>query len=218
MEDTTIEDVLKTFDNFYAKKDYANALLTLQNNENKISPELLNYNLSTVYAQTGSWPLARFHLLNAQALGFSGEQVWQNLKVVESKLDIEKLEKPLTVTDFMVRAGLFASGGPLTSIGLLMLLLGLLLIKKAPTIRKTLQVALLVSFPVGMDLWIRSWPRAIVIESQSIMEGPSAIFKGSGEVVPGILIIGPKTGNWRRVIYPSRFSGWIMNKGLKELE
>ena len=63
LEDTTIADVLKTFEDYYTKKDYLNALLVLQKGGKEISPKVKHYNLGTVYAKMQNWPMARYHFL-----------------------------------------------------------------------------------------------------------------------------------------------------------
>src|SRR5665647_2086831 len=65
LEDTTIADVLKTFEDYYTKKDYLNALLVLQKGGKEISPKVKHYNLGTVYAKMQNWPMARYHFLLA---------------------------------------------------------------------------------------------------------------------------------------------------------
>lgn len=218
MEDTTIEDVLKTFQDFYVKKDYDNALLTLQKEGDELSPGLLHYNLGTVYAKKGDYPMARYHLLEAERQGFSGNDLYQNLNLVENKLEIAKLEEPQSVTDQLVRVGDLAANGILTSLSLLILIFGLLSLKKQRSWGRVTAFLALFLIPLAMNWWIRSWPKAINIEEQEILEGPSAIFSPIGELPAGVLVITEDKGDWSKIIYPTRYSGWIKSKRLQKLE
>jgi hypothetical protein len=218
LEDTTIEDVLKTFEDFYIQKDYGNALLTLKKYGQEIPPGLLNYNLGIVYGKIDNWPMARFHFLQSERAGFWSDGLTQNLLLAEQKLEIGKLEKPLSTSDILVKSALFVSNGLLTSLSFMMLLAGLMLLKKKPSVLKSLVIATLVALPVVLNFWINSWPKAVVTESQVIIEGPSQIFTPLGELNPGVMVIVRQEGEWLKIIYPSRFSGWIKNKGLMKLE
>lgn len=218
MEDTTIEDVLKTFQDFYVKKDYDNALLTLQKEGEQLSPGLYHYNLGTVYAKKGDFPMARYHLLQSEKHGFSGSDLYQNLNLVETELEIGKLEEPVSATDQLVRVADFVSDGILTSLSLLILIFGLLSLKKQRSWGKIVIFLVLFLIPLSMNWWINSWPRAINIEEQEILEGPSAIFSPTGELPAGVMVIAEDNGVWSKIIYPTRYSGWTKSKRLKKLE
>lgn len=217
MEDTTIEDILKTFENFYVQKDYENALLTLQKHEKNLPDDFFNFNLGTVYLKMENWPLARFHLLKASESGFRGQGLSQNLFMAESKLHINQIEKPLNATDFLIKGAFIISGELLTTFSLVILFAGMLILKKKASLARVLILGTLVMLPIGVNFWIKSWPKSIVIESQPIFDGPSGIFRSVGELSSGTLILTWKNGDWYKVIYPSRFQGWITKKGLKEL-
>ena len=218
MEDTTIEDVLKTFEDYYANKDYEQALLTLKTHGEAFAPEVLHYNLGTVYAQMENLPLARFHLLMAQDLRLTNDVVQQNLNIVEEKLDIKKLEIATSVQDHFVQISSTLSGGVLNSLSLVLLIIGILMLKQKRTALRMLVFILMVGLPWAYNFWVRSWPRAIVLESQEVREGPSQIFSPVAELPAGVLVIFEEHGNWRKITYPNRFRGWIKPQSIKELE
>lgn len=217
MEDTTIEDLLQTVEKFYAQKDYANALKTLESGKGKISQGLWHYNMGTVYGKLGDWPMARYHLLEALEDGYSDQPVLINKSLVEEKLGVVKLEKPLSVIDHAVNAGLGASHGILTSVSLLLLIFGLVIYFKKSSFKLFICLLLFSSSALLLNWWITSWNKSVVITAQSIHEGPSSIFGSRSELPPGIFIVTKKNGEWLKIIYPSRFQGWIKNAGLKEL-
>lgn len=218
MEDTTIEDVLKTFEGHYAQKDYSGALEFLQKNQKDISPGLWHYNLGTVYAKMENFPMARLHLLLAEKNGFKGKEVDQNISFVEEKLEIHRLEKPISVNDYFVKAGLFLSEGILTTITLLVLFVGLWVLKKKRSILRVVSFLISVIFLLGINLWMNTWRKALLVSPQILYSGPSVIFESRGEIPAGIMVMTKGNSNWLEIIYPSRFQGWIKNGDLKNLE
>lgn len=217
MEDTTIEPSFQTFEDFYAKKDYANALISIQKLKKVVPPANWHYNIGTVYAKLENLPMARFHLLQAEALGFAGSEASQNLDLVEAKLEITKLEKPLNTIDYGVKAGLILQRGLLTSFSLLIILTGLIVLKKKPSFLKVTGLSLIALLPLALNWWINSWPFAVVQKNVELQEGPSAIFGSLGEVPGGVRVLYKNEGEWSQIIYPTRFNGWIKSNELKDL-
>jgi len=218
MEDTTIENALKTFEDFYLKKDYPNALLTLEKNQQEMDLGSWHYNMGTVLGEMNNWPLARFHFILAEASGLHSEKLNQNQQLVEDKLEVHRLEKPLDTSDYLIKAGMIASDGPLVSLGFLFLAVGLWILKKRPTLKSAALFVVAVATPLMLDLWIDSWPRKIVIKTKAIYEGPSALFVTRGELPQGLMILTNTKGDWEKIIFPSRFSGWVKSDSLKRLE
>jgi hypothetical protein len=218
LEDTTIEDVLKTVEALYAQKDYQKALETLTANKGIISEGVWHYNVGTVYGKLENWPMARYHLLMAEWEGLSSQEAIANKKFVEEKLDTPKLERPLSPSDFFVKGGIESSHGILTTVSLVIVVIGLLISWKRKSL-KILSSSVIVSLMfVGLNFWIQSWDKLIVTNSQIIKDGPSEIFAAKDEIPVGLMIVGTKKGEWVEIVYPSRFQGWIKFTGLKELE
>lgn len=218
MEDTTIEDVLKTIETLYAQKDFQKALKTLELNQGKISPGLWHYNVGTIYGKLENWPLARFHFLMAENEGLQTKEVILNRTIAEEKLEVLRLEKPLSTKDYFFKAGLEATSGIFTTISLILILIGLITFWKKSSI-KALSICLVFAFGImGLNYWVESWDKALVVETQSLQDGPSTIFGDRGEIPPGVLLITHKKGDWLQVMYPSRYEGWLKNVGLKELK
>jgi hypothetical protein len=218
LEDTTIENALKTFEDLYLKKDYPNAILTLEKNQHEINAGLWHYNMGIALGQMNNWPMARFHFILAEASGVHSQELFQNLKLVEDKLDTVRLEQPLSTSDYIIKTGIIASDGPLLSLGFLFLVVGLWFLKKKPSLKSALLFVLAVASPLMLDLWIDSWTRKIVITTTQIYEGPSALFGVKGELPQGLMVMTNTKGEWENIIFPSRFSGWIKSDGLKRLE
>ncbi len=218
MEDTTIEDVLKTFESFYLKKDYQNALLTLQKHKNEMPAGLWNYNMGTVMAQEQRLSEARYHFLKASKNGFESKELSQNQELVEEKLEITRLEKPQSTQDYLIKGSLIAEDGLLTTLSLIILVLGLWILRRRADFKKISFFLVLVLAPIALNFWISSWSKAVVKTPQPLNDGPSVIFGNVGEIPAGVLVITRKEGDWQQILYPSRFQGWVKNNGLLELE
>lgn len=218
MEDTTIEDMLKTAEAQYIQQDYAGALKTLTENQTKISSGIWHYNVGTVYGAMKDYPLARYHLMQADRDGFSTKESRQNLELVENQLEISRLEKPLSPGDYMVKGSLVAAEGILTAIGLLILVVGLLGLRKQQSFKAFGALIGVVVLIFGLNWWIKSWPLSIVIKNIEIYEGPSTIFNSRDELPAGVMVLTTEKNGWKKIIYPSRFNGWIKVDDLKELK
>ena len=209
---------MKTFEGFYLKKDYVNALKTLEGQQKDIDLGLWHYNMGTVLAEMNNWPMARFHFLLAEKSGLNNKQLNQNLLLVEEKLDLTRLEKPLSTSDYLLKASFVAADGPLVTLGFLILAVGLYFLKKKPSLKSAAIFVVAVFTPLMLDLWIDAWPRQIVTSNKVIYEGPSALFGPLGELPQGVMILSNKKDGWEEIIYPSRFAGWIKPEDLKSLE
>jgi hypothetical protein len=70
----------------------------------------------------------------------------------------------------------------------------------------------------GATYWVKSWDRGIVLIPRPIKEGPSVIFSSNQELPVGIMVVTKREGDWLKVIYPTRFEGWIHSTHIKELK
>jgi len=218
LEDTTIADVLKTFETYYAQKDYVSALETLQKSKSEVPSMLWHYNMGTVLAKLENWPEARFHFLLAEKMGVSHKDLSLNKKIVESKLEINRIEKPISVTDYAVKGAQIASQGWLTSLSLVCLIVGLIKLKRGASLKGLALFLFLVLAPLMLNFWIKSWPISVITKALVIREGPSVIFPEKGELPVGVLVMTKEAGDWCEIYYPSRFQGWIKKNDLKVLE
>lgn len=217
LEDKSIEDVLKTVEATYARKDYPGALKILEENQAKLSSGVWHYNMGTVLGKLENYPLARFHFLKAEDEGFHSQEVAANKSLVEERLDVAKYEKPLTTSDYLVRSGMFLSEGLFTTITLLLVLVAVWSIWKKASWKafgSLMSIALII---FGINLWVHQWDKRIALSPVGVQDGPSAIFQAKGELPSGLVVITEKKGNWLKIIYPSRFEGWVKEGSLKEL-
>ncbi len=218
MEDTTIEDVLKTVEALHAQKDYKSAIHKLETNQSKISPGVWHYNMGSVHGKLENWSLSRFHFLMAELNGYSTKELMMNKKLVESKLSIEKYEKPISTTDYLIKGSLIASQGILTMVSFLIILFAIYRARKVSELKSLALTTLFAGFILVLNFWILSWTKVVVFSPQMVREGPSVIFRETTEVPAGIMLVISKEGEWSKIIYPSRFEGWTQGKNFRELK
>ena len=218
MEDTTIEDVLKTVEKLYSEKDYSGALKLLEKSSKKMGEGLWHYNMGSVLGKLEKFPEARYHLLMSERHGFSSQELNLNQELVETKLGVTKLESPLTLTDYIARGGMIGSQGYFTTIALLGIVISIWLARKKDQLKAAIFFLLCSLSFVGLNFWIENWEKYIVIGPKVIQEGPSSIFREKGEIPLGVMLITQEKEDWIKIIYPSRFEGWTKRNGLKELK
>jgi hypothetical protein len=209
---------LKAFADYYAKGDYPNARNELVKAREKISPGLWHFNMGTVEAKLLKPAEARYHFLEAEMKGVDDSRLGQNLKLVEDELEVGKLEKPLEYEDYAVKFGLWAQNGFLTMLSLLIFLGGLLLLRREKKVSVFIIACVVAALPLGAKFWISSWNKSVTLTPHEVLEGPSAIFASRGELPVGVMVITKRSGEWKEIIWPSRFRGWVKSEGLKELE
>lgn len=174
--------------------------------------------MGTVYGEMNNWPMARFHFILAEKSGLHSKELIQNKKLAETKLEVSRLEKPLDASDYYIRVSNIAADGPLVTLGFLFLAIGVWLLRKKASFKSAVIFILAVVTPLMLDFWIDSWPRKMTSAPITLYEGPSALFGTIGEIPAGIVVITNKKDEWEKVIFPSRFSGWIKPDHLESLE
>lgn len=193
-------------------------MIELEKSRDKISPGLWHFNAGTVKAKMLKPAEARFHFLEAKLNGFTDERLSQNLSLVERELQVTSLEKPLETYDYAMKFGLWAQNGFFTTLSLLFLIGGLLILRREKKYYVLIMTLIFTLAPLGTSFWLKSQDKAVTLVSHEVLEGPSAIFASRGELPPGVLVFMRKSGEWLEIVYPSRFRGWIKNTGIKELE
>jgi hypothetical protein len=209
---------LGTFADQFAKGDYPNAMNELEKVREKISPGVWHFNMGTVQAKLSRPAEARYHFLEARHMGLQEEALTQNLQFIEDQLEVVKLEKPIEPMDYAMKFGLWAENGFFTMLSLILLLGGLLVLKREKKYWVLAVTIIVAAIPIGIGTWVNSWDRSVNLVPHEVLEGPSAIFASRGELPPGVMVITKRSGDWVEIIYPSRFRGWIKSTGLKELE
>jgi hypothetical protein len=218
LEDTTIEDILKTVVNLHDHKDYRKAIQVLEKDQSNLNPAIRHFNLGILHGKIEEWPLARFYFMLAEIEGYSSKELSINQKLVESKLSILRYEKPLSTQDYIMRGCIDASHGMIAMFSLLFVLVGIISAFKKMSLKLTFASLLTSFFLILFNFWVQSWDLGIVTSPQLIHEGPSTLFETQNEVPAGLMLVTTKHGEWLEIIYPSRFEGWIKDINVKELK
>lgn len=174
--------------------------------------------MGVVQAELKNLPLARYYFLQAEKSGFGDPKLAQNKSLVETQLEISKLEKPINSSDWLIKSSLISAEGPLLTLGLFLLVVCLWMLKKSLSFKRLMVSLAVVTIPFLLHLWISSWPQKLAPASIPIYEGPSALFTVRGELPPGVILVTNKKGDWEEIIFPARFHGWIKSEGLLSLE
>jgi hypothetical protein len=212
----TIENALKNFQENYQAKNFGQAIEVLEKNSKDFDPVIWHYNMGSSYAQLGVWADARYHFLKAERLGLSTEMLRQSKLFVETKLEVDKWEKSLTASDFLIAGTRILGEGPLITLSLMGFLILAFVYKKMKS-TSTYLLAVIVLF-LTLNIAIKYMPFKFTLTSMPIFEGPSKIFVPRTEIPAGIIILSLSEEGWEHVIYPSRYEGWIKKtNGLKNL-
>lgn len=166
-----------------------------------------------------NFPQARYHLVKAKNSGLIDTNLNALLRETEEKLNVESTESAKSFSDYVIKTSQFCStNGLFTTLSLVIMLGALFSLKKQRTQKKLVVSSLLIAMPLLLNLWINSWPFSIVTENVAVKEGPSTIFNNLEEIPAGTMVIVTKKENWFKVIYPSRYTGWIKENEFKKLE
>lgn len=212
MSDHNINETLKTVEDFYLKEQYQAALDLLVKSKDQLDAGLYHFNLGTIYAKQGNYPVARFHLEKSIKKGFYSSEVSNNLKYVNEQLSLDQasmvaspiprliLQAKLIPSDFYVAISLMG-------ICTILFLMKLAVIKKL--FFKTLFIVISLT-PLLFLYYLSTVHLAIVLGKAEVREGPSKIYKSKNELEAGTkLVIGDQYENWFFVKYPEVKSGWV---------
>ncbi len=183
-----------------------------------MEPGLWNYNMGVIQYELKNPALARYYFLKSERSGFEDPKLIQNKNLIETQLEISKLENPINSSDWFIKSSLIAAQGPLLTIGLITLVLGLWSLKKSLTFKRLALIFAIAALPLGLQFWISGWSQKLVSVQLPIYEGPSVLFMIRGELPPGVILVTNKKGDWEEIIFPARFHGWIKSEGLLSLE
>ena len=181
--------------------------------ESKFDPGVFHYNKASILAQKESLVGARYHYELAIENGYSSPDLKNGLNSVREALQVVDAEKPETLTDYF-NYGLIniPSEFFITTV----LLIFLLIIVGFKNLIWKIKVGLLVLVmtPVALvSYYYNNIDIVILRKDQVVRVGPSKIFEESQIMPKGMkAILGKRYSNYVEVIYPSTYSGWILNK------
>ncbi len=182
------------------------------------SSGVIDYNLGTLYLQSGDYASGRFYLEKALKEGFRVKEVKENLLWARAKVESTQTKNFLTVGDKAI-FGLYEL--PLwafSSFAMVILIAGFFVFfrKWRRSLPGWLALSSLVFFILLFPkLMAIHGVEAVAIESSIVREGPSAVYPVSVEIPTGLkVIVGTINGDYVRIRHPKAFSGWIEKKRL----
>ncbi|HLW55969.1 MAG TPA: SH3 domain-containing protein, partial [Bacteriovoracaceae bacterium] len=89
--------------------------------------------------------------------------------------------------------------------------------KKSKNLRHFLMITVVMVMLSGLSLWTRHWPWSVAEQEVDVYHGPSEIFDKVQVVPKGIKFLGLEKDSWIKIIYPSRFEGWVKKENISEL-
>jgi hypothetical protein len=217
LEDTTIKDELKTYQELWTAKDYQKALEWLQKHPSSFSAETWHYNLGTTYGQLGKFAQSRFHFEQSYQLGKRDEKMAESLKWVHKEVDAERWESLSSWSDYMYKFLIYRPQYFFSQLTLVVLALGfgLYAIKKI-SLKAMLAFFFSAVLISGLGL-IQSRNVLTVAETEvQVYRGPSQIFD-SQEVPAGVMLYLRPVGSNYKVVYPSEAEGWILKRPQHEI-
>lgn len=207
---------MKAFEDHLALGESQKAKEVLEHGKTDIGLSVYWFNMGRLHAEEASWADARIAFLKSWQIQPRSE-TRSNLEIVESKLLVSEVESPATIKDYLIHSTFFTGTQLALTLNLILLVLGLLAYKRSRNIKKfafTLFLMLLLS---GLSIWTRHWPWSVAEQEIPVFIGPSEIFDKVTVIPKGIKILGTEKDSWIKIIYPSRFEGWIKKENISEL-
>lgn len=208
----------ESFEKYYIKKDYKNAINTLIKTSKAYDSGIYHYNLGTAYTQLNEYPIARFHFEKSINAGFSGLALENNLKIVKNYLQTEEVENSGDVLDFVTNFGVEFPRSAFITLIILILFVSLKFVFVDKVLNKfRLCIALILLFiPFGIKFfYINTLKVAVVFQESPLLEGPSKIFEEKNKVKAGTkIILDNSNKDWVHIKNPRSLSGWIKKDNL----
>lgn len=206
------------YQQLFRKAKFDEAFVALEGLRSELEPGLFSYNMALLNQKMNKLEMSRYHYENALAHGLGSLKVYKNLELVKNELGVTALEKSESVDDYLYSSNFLTNIEYLGIIGFMILLTSIFLYKKMNKFFLISLNALIVLYIAGIFFLNQNKIKVISLEEINIYHGPSKIFEVIQTTPPGMkIIVEDSNEKWIKVIIPSRFSGWIENKGFKKL-
>lgn len=208
-EDSTISDVVTTFGQLVAKRDYQAALNLWQSAKGEVDEFLYWHNLGLVYRELGNLPQARLAFEKSKLKTIYSSATAHQLELMNEVLPPEGSNE--SWYDHVNSALINLGPTKVWLLALMLILPFVWLIKASELSRKMITVTLgLCTFPLWFALWFQLSTSAFVLQTpQNVYDGPSKIFQ-SGKVLPaGLRVMARESNDWWFIIFPPAGVGWL---------
>lgn len=219
LEDTTIKDELKTYEDLFKSGDYQKTLDWLNQHPKSFSAETWHYNMGVGLAKLEKFPEARAHWEEAYQLGKRDTKTAENLRWVTEALESQRWETLSSWPDYVYKFLIYRPQYFFTELSLAFIALGigLFTIKKI-SLRWMSAFLIAAAGVIGFAYSLSENKLLITQTPTAVFRGPSQIFD-SQEVPPGIMLyVKPFEDGQYKVLYPSSAEGWILNLPKAEIK
>ncbi len=204
--------IAKSLENFYLNRSFEDASKLLLKHKDSYSKGQFHFNFGTLQLKLNNLPAAKFHLNKAISNGNYNSKTINNLKYVNSKLNLSDINNSTNFYDNSIHYLLQTPTSLYLSITLGLILLSMILLKKK--IVGTLvfiSIFLVALIPYTFSkTYLKKIHVAISLENANLHEGPSKIYSKVSSIPAGTKIIINKTHNsWVYILRPLPFNGWI---------
>ncbi len=218
MADFNTNEILKSLESLYLKRNYEEASTLLIKNRSEFEPGFFHYNLGTIYTKWGNLAAGRYHLEKSIKSGYVNSASLNNVQYIKEKLAVDDLASSKELHDQWMNTTLDLPMGLYISFALLMFVI----VAGMKKFGKQLQVpvmALLLVVGVAPLLYkvtyLNKVNYAILLEEGVLREGPSRIFDQKAALNAGTKVIITKYDNgWYFISNPVHLSGWVERKNL----
>jgi hypothetical protein len=218
MADFNTDEILKSLEELYLKKNYEEASTLLIKNKSDLDTGLFHYNLGTVYAKWGNLAAGRYHIEKSIKSGFVNSASLNNNQFIKEQLALDDLNTSKSLNDQWMD---FSLALPLGAYFLFALTLSLIAVgwKKFNKDVNSYVLAFLLILGVAPLTYkltvVDKVNYAVLLEEGAVREGPSRIFDQKAALNPGTKVIITKYDNgWYFISNPIHLSGWIERKNL----
>jgi len=207
---------LKAFESHLNKGEIEEAKKALNSIDKDLEPSVYWFSMGQVYAKDNNWADARIAFLKSHKI-FPRQETIDNLEIIEKKLVVSEVEAPRSIKDHLINSTYFIGAELALTLNLALLILGLWNFKKSKNLRHFLMITVVMVMLSGLSLWTRHWPWSVAEQEVDVYHGPSEIFDKVQVVPKGIKFLGLEKDSWIKIIYPSRFEGWVKKENISEL-
>lgn len=213
MADSNIQKDLKSLEQYYQQKQYDKGVEWLLQNKDAYSKGQFHYNLGVFLTKEGNLAAGRYNFEKAIKEGYVNTQVYHNLTIVESQLNVNDISNSKSAFDQSINYALSISPDAYLLFSLILVLI-VLTLKKLRLIKEWAIAGVFIALaliPFGASkLYLDRLDYAINLKEVKIFEGPSKMFPERGSIKPGTkVIIGQKDGEWLFIKSPLLLAGWV---------
>jgi hypothetical protein len=218
MADFNTDEILKSLEELYLKKNYEEASTLLIKNKSDLDTGLFHYNLGTVYAKWGNLAAGRYHVEKSIKSGFVNSASLNNNQFIKEQLAVDDLSTSQSLSDQWMDLTLSLPLGIYILFALVLSVAAAGWKKFGKEVNSYALAALLVIGVAPLAYKVAVIDKvnyAILLEEGALREGPSRIFDQKAALNPGTKVIITKYDNgWYFISNPVHLSGWIERKNL----